>query len=209
MSDLTAFLIPALQDLAAHEDELRDVDAAAGDGDLGITVRSTCDASVAWLQAHPDVSDWPTALAGLSEVVASTNPSTFASLISRGLRAAGKALTADPSAARPDVVCFDAFVAMVQKRGGAKVGDKTFLDALIPAVEQLRTATSFAAAVPAMHAAAVSGLESTRDVLPQHGRAAWLGERARGLPDAGSVVVVRLLEAFDADVAAWSQEQVA
>jgi hypothetical protein len=44
--------------------------------------------------------------------------------------------------------------------------------------------------------AAVRGTQQTMGELAQHGRAAWVGERARGVPDAGCVVVIRFLEAL-------------
>jgi dihydroxyacetone kinase-like protein len=190
-------LVRLLTSLIDHEGEFRELDAAAGDGDLGITVRSTATAVLEWL---PNIGAGSTAelLVGIAQVCASTSPSTFTSLVSRGLSAAAKAL-GEPQ--RDDlsslVVALEAGIAMIQRRGGAKPGDKTFLDALMPALEAARSATSVTEALPLMRVAAIAGTEQTAPATPQHGRAAWVGERARGVPDAGSVVVIRALEALE------------
>jgi len=46
--------------------------------------------------------------------------------------------------------------------------------------------------------AARAGAEATKEMTPAKGRAAWVGDRSRGMPDAGAVAYVRLLEALDA-----------
>jgi DAK2 domain len=196
-----------LEALAAHEEEFRRLDAAAGDGDLGITVRSTCEAALEWLRAHPD-AEASVMLAGLAEVCANTNPATFSSLVSRGLAAAAKSIgTASDGGMAPAVTALEAGIAMVARRGGAAAGEKTFLDALLPALTAMREAASFAEALPMMLRAAVQGTEQTTGELAQHGRAAWVGERARGVPDAGCVVVIRFLEAVAGpDTVPWTAD---
>lgn len=74
--------------------------------------------------------------------------------------------------------------------GGAKVGDKTLIDVLIPAQAAFDAALGrgegFAACLAAMKDAAAGGLESTRDMVARIGRASRLGERSRGTLDAGA-----------------------
>jgi len=73
----------------------------------------------------------------------------------------------------------------------AQVGDKTLIDALAPANEAIREAAkegkSFADALKEMKAAAEKGRDSTRDLVAKFGRSSRLGERSRGVLDAGSV----------------------
>ena len=132
-----------LRSLIDHEEEFRELDAAAGDGDLGITVRSAAVAILEWLPQAGTAGSASELLAGIAQVCASTSPSTFGSLVSRGLAAAAKALGDEQ---RDDlsslVVALEAAIAMVQRRGQAEPGEKTFLDALIPALQAARTATS-------------------------------------------------------------------
>ena len=72
----------------------------------------------------------------------------------------------------------------------AQVGDKTLMDVLIPADEAYRAAVAegagFAAALDAMDAAALKGRDSTVDMVAKLGRSSRLGERSRGVMDAGS-----------------------
>jgi hypothetical protein len=202
----------ALEALIAGEEEFRRLDAAAGDGDLGITVRGSALAALEWLQAHP-ASPAGSVLAGLAGVCASTNPSTFASLVSRGLAAAARSLEGsdggsgggDDDGVAAAAGALEAGIAMVRRRGGAVAGEKTFLDALEPALGAMRGAASVREALAGMRLAAAHGTEQTMGDLGQHGRAAWVGERARGVPDAGCVVVIRFLEALEGAAAVpWS-----
>ncbi|MCB7305900.1 dihydroxyacetone kinase subunit DhaL [Bariatricus massiliensis] len=72
----------------------------------------------------------------------------------------------------------------------AKVGDKTLVDTLAPAVESLKKSASegigFADALSAMKAAAEAGRDSTKDMVAKFGRSSRLGERSRGVLDAGA-----------------------
>lgn len=82
----------------------------------------------------------------------------------------------------------------------ARVGDKTLVDTLSPALEALKTALadgkSFHTALEEMKAAAAAGRDSTQNLVAQYGRAARLGERSRGVLDAGSVSCCLLLTAM-------------
>lgn len=88
----------------------------------------------------------------------------------------------------------------VQDIGSAKVGDKTLLDALAPAVEAFDTATAagkpFSEALTEMKAAAARGRDSTVDMVAKVGRSARLGERSRGVLDAGATSCTMILEGF-------------
>lgn len=87
----------------------------------------------------------------------------------------------------------------VQGVGSAKVGDKTLIDCLQPAVEAFEAAFAggdFAAAVGAMKAAAERGRDSTVDLVARVGRSARLGERSRGVLDAGATSCALILGAL-------------
>ena len=81
----------------------------------------------------------------------------------------------------------------VQKRGGAKLGDKTLLDALIPAVESVKASgaagESFAVALPKGRDAAIAGSESTKLIAASKGRASYVGDRSINFPDAGATAI--------------------
>jgi len=73
----------------------------------------------------------------------------------------------------------------------AKIGDKTMMDTLIPAVEAYKTAVnhgkSFIEALEEMKIAAEKGKESTKELIAKVGRASRLGERSKGFLDVGAV----------------------
>ena len=89
-------------------------------------------------------------------------------------------------------------LAQIKRRGGAEAGDKTMLDALVPAVLALEeTAAQGMSPGDAFHVAARrprSGALSTKDMVAKHGRAKNLGERALGFLDPGSVSTALIFE---------------
>lgn len=82
----------------------------------------------------------------------------------------------------------------------AQVGDKTLVDTLSPAVDAMKQAaeagTDFGAALAQMKDAAKKGMESTKDLVAKFGRSSRLGERSRGVLDAGSVSCCIILTAM-------------
>jgi phosphoenolpyruvate---glycerone phosphotransferase subunit DhaL len=86
----------------------------------------------------------------------------------------------------------------LEELGGAKVGDKTIMDVLVPAEAAYESAairgTSFPDALAQMAAAAENGKESTRDLVAKIGRASRLGERSRGVLDAGATSGALILQ---------------
>jgi dihydroxyacetone kinase-like protein len=88
----------------------------------------------------------------------------------------------------------------VQELGGAQVGDKTLVDTLHPAVaafdQSLSKDPSFAKALEAASMAAEKGKEDAKALVAKLGRASRLGERSRGVLDAGSVSCWLLLKAM-------------
>src|SRR5690606_22061043 len=80
--------------------------------------------------------------------------------------------------------------ARVQERGGARVGDKTMVDALVPYEQvlaaELATGATVAAACRAAARAAADGAAATADLVARVGRARPHAERSRGTPDPGA-----------------------
>lgn len=86
----------------------------------------------------------------------------------------------------------------VKKRGKAKPGDKTMIDSLGPAVEAAEKSSSLDESMAAAVKAAQEGVEATKDMVANFGRAKSLGERALGHPDPGSISICIILEAMQA-----------
>jgi dihydroxyacetone kinase-like protein len=94
----------------------------------------------------------------------------------------------------------------MRKQTPARPGDKTMLDALIPAVEALRAATSagpdVASAMKRAADAAARGAEGTRDMQARFGKARNLGERSKGTVDPGATSISCIFKGFADAVAA-------
>lgn len=94
----------------------------------------------------------------------------------------------------------DAAIEGIQSIGSAKKGDKTLLDTIIPAGEgflkEYEHTHSFAEALKAMKTCAEKGWKSTEDMIAKIGRASRLGERSRGVLDAGATSSYLILSAL-------------
>jgi len=176
---------------------LSEIDGAIGDGDHGINMSKGFTAAGAKLGAAP--GSLSHALAVLGETLIEGVGGSMGPLYGTFFAAMAESLGARE---RVDAAAFSAMLAAglngIQEVGGAKVGDKTLLDALVPAREAfdaaLRGGRSFADALDAMAAAAEAGKESTRDLVAKVGRASRLGERSRGVLDAGATSCALILQ---------------
>ena len=113
----------------------------------------------------------------------------------------GKDLKGKETLEDADVVqIFASYEAGVAKLGEAKVGDKTFLDGLHPAVESLQASLAAGESLADMAGkaadAAEEGFKATTTMLAVHGRAATRGEASRSLEDPGAKVASLIMQAF-------------
>lgn len=195
-AELRSLLDRALELVTKSEDELRDLDSAIGDGDLGITVSRGAQAARQAIAALPPESAPSEIIRAVATAIASANPSSFAALTATALLAASRSVTGRESLTVADVVTMAQQAApAIQKRGKAEVGDKTVLDALVPSVAALE-ANASNEALATMIAAARKGIDDTTGDMSRKGRAAWLGERSMGHPDPGATAYLRFLEAL-------------
>jgi len=189
--ELRDVLTRSLSTLPAHADELRDLDAALGDGDLGITVSAGCAAVIKALEGLPDDATVADVLLSAGKAFSTANPSTFAALTGGGLLAASKVMAGKTSMGKAEAVEIG--------RGKSKVGDKTVLDALIPSLDVLESSTGTAAELlAAMIATAQEQVDATAGLQSQKGRAAWVQERSVGHADPGATAYLLFLAALQA-----------
>lgn len=196
-------------------DELNRLDAAAGDGDLGLTMTAAASGAAA-LAARGEL-DGKTpgeALRSLGMEIARCAPSTSGTLFARGLLQAGREAgtweagdrEAGYRAADQPVALAAALIRAgiegVERAGKAQPGDRTMLDALVPVLEALQGAAEGGegpqAAAAAAAEAARTGAESTRLMEAKVGRASWIPERAKGNVDGGAQAVAVIAEAVAA-----------
>ena len=110
---------------------------------------------------------------------------------------AGVTLTPTPEPNSAEVIAgLRAAIDGIKQRGETDLGDKTLLDALVPAVDELEKALDEGApdALPRAAAVAREAAENTKGMLAQRGRAAYTGERSRESADAGAVGIAVMFE---------------
>jgi len=193
----------AFRSIAAHmktrSEELRELDAACGDGDLGITVTKGFTAIASRLD---DLEGEPPdrLLKSLGLTFNNAAASTFGVFFATAFMHAGKSIEGKARITVGDFcMMLKGAAEGIATRGRAKVGDKTILDALAPACEAAEEAVARGAGWSEVLSAAVDGArrgaESTRDLLPKVGRARWLGDQTKGIQDPGATFVQFFLQA--------------
>jgi dihydroxyacetone kinase-like protein len=197
--EVCQMLQAAVGQIRANHELLSRLDAAVGDGDHGTTILRTMEALAKAISDHPG-SDLKPLLSKIAWDVmdcdgGSTGPllGSFFSGMSAGV------------AATPELDC-TAVVAMlaggihkVAKQSRAVVGDKTMMDAFLPALDALQAAApagDIRAALQAAAAAAAAGAEATKEYRAKFGRARNLGERVIGHIDPGAVSVSLIFKGF-------------
>lgn len=171
-------------------DQLTELDSAIGDADHGSNLQRGFTAVAAVVEK--DAPATPGAVLTLAgRQLISTVGGASGPLYGTLLRRTGKALGEDAEVTQEQLAqAFAAGVAAVGQLGGAQAGDKTMLDALLPAAEAL--ALSFRGAADAARA----GAEATIPLLARKGRASYLGERSIGHQDPGATSAALLVEAL-------------
>jgi phosphoenolpyruvate---glycerone phosphotransferase subunit DhaL len=187
-------------------EELGRLDAAAGDGDLGLTMVAAATAA-AELADRGELDGKPAgeALRSLGMAIARSAPSTAGTLLARGLlqasRDAGDQIDDQPVAVAAALV--RAGIGGIQKAGKAQPGERTMLDALVPLADALDNSAlrgdGLAAATASAAVAARAGADSTAQMEAKIGRASWIPERAKGNVDGGAHAVAVMAAAI-ADV---------
>ena len=195
---LRALLTAVANRLALAEDELRDLDAAIGDGDLGITVRAASKAAIATLAGMARSASPVEIIRCLASAIASANPSTFGALVAGGMIAGAKAIDGTNELGRNEILAFGRAAAQaIGTKGRSAVGDKTILDALVPSLDALEAAApDNSSALDLMIGAAKRGIDETKALPSKRGRAAWMGDRTKEHSDPGATAYLRFLEAI-------------
>jgi dihydroxyacetone kinase-like protein len=183
-----------------NEKYFGDLDAVVGDGDFGYSMARGFEIVLSDWDGF-DRTDISTFLKKIAVVITSRIGGTSGPIWGTGfLRAATTAAGAESLDAEQIAAMLRAAVAGIKARGGAEVGDKTLLDALVPATETIEEqAKAGSSADETLRAAAVTAraaAEATRPMLAKKGRAAYTGERSVGTLDAGAVAVAVLFEAL-------------
>lgn len=199
-TDIVSILKEVASDFESHSEELRQLDAIIGDGDLGVTVELGSKALREYL-ASPDDDNTGQLLVKCGLQFNKASPSTFGTLLASAFMGAGKVATEKKKIGIEDLgLIVDGAVDGIKKRGKAEVGDKTMLDCLVPAVEafkkELTSGVDPEVALKAAVTAAEKGMKATISMISKHGRASWHREKTVGVQDAGATAMYYLIESF-------------
>ena len=179
------------ESIIANRDFLTDLDREIGDGDHGVNMARGFTAVIQ--KIDPDEADIG---AVLKKVGGASGP-----LYGTAYIEAGKVLMGKETLSEADFqAALEAAIAGIQKRGRAVRGEKTMLDALIPALETYTAKTgegcSLAEGLESACAAAKDGVEYTKTIAATKGRASYLGERSIGHQDPGATSATLTLTAI-------------
>jgi dihydroxyacetone kinase-like protein len=179
-----------------------DLDAVVGDGDFGYSLARGFEIVLSdWDSLEYDDAGGllkKTALI-LSKRIGGTSGPIWGTAFLR----AGVSLSNEPGDA---IAALRAAIEGIKQRGDTDLGDKTLLDALVPAVDTLERDLGAGGATALEHAAATAreAAEATKGMLAQRGRASYTGERSRASADAGAIGVAVLFEAVSK---AWRESE--
>ena len=201
VSEVRARLIGALNAMPASAEELRELDAALGDGDLGVTVKAGSLAAADAIAKLPPDAALGEVLIATGKAFSTANPSTFGALVGGGLLAATKTVAGSQVAGRGEALAMGrAVAARIAERGKSQLGDKTVLDALVPSLDTLEAFGSDSvderALLDAMIDTAERQVRATAALQSKKGRAAWVQERSIGHADPGATAWLRFLQAW-------------
>ena len=196
--DVLAWLAALQQSFRDNRDRLTELDSAIGDADHGTNMDRGFTAVAAELADKP-----PADLRGVFQAVATVLIRTVGGAAGPlygtfFLRAAARCQSSTGLDAGTLADVFGAGVEGVRQRGKAAAGDKTMLDAWLPALEAMRQAAGEGADIPGMLeravAAAEAGMLATVPMQARKGRASYLGPRSIGHQDPGATSSYLLLK---------------
>ena len=180
-------------------DYLNELDSATGDGDHGTAILSTMKAAV---EATKEEATFTALLNNVGWGIMKATGGSTSSLTGAFYLGMGNVVQDETLSPEKTVKAFEAALKNTASMTPAKAGDKTMMDAIIPAVEAMRKqitdnpestlAEIFAAAAQA----AREGAEATKEMTAKQGRAKNLGPRSVGHIDAGATSFALIMTAF-------------
>jgi len=182
----------------ANEKYFGDLDSVVGDGDFGFSLARGFERVIEGWDGF-DRTDIGTFLTKIAVVITSRVGGTSGPIWGTAFLRAGSYAKGKVDLTGEDVVAMlRAGIAGIMARGGASLGEKTLLDALVPMTDAIErgvqagddTATILASAATTAREAA----EATKVLEAKRGRASYTGERSIGSVDPGAIAVAVLME---------------
>jgi len=179
---------------------LTELDAAIGDGDHGINMDRGFDAVTLKIADMPD-ADIGAMFKAVGMALVSTVGGASGPLYGTAFMRVGAALAGKTELSQDDVLTgMKAALEGIQTRGKAVQGEKTMLDALIPAISAFEEGQAAGLDNKAIWSkvlkAAQDGIEYTKTIIATKGRASYLGERSLDHQDPGATSMTLILQCF-------------
>lgn len=184
---------------AEKKEELCDMDAKMGDGDLGLTMDKGYGALPQLIKENTEPGDIGKTLMKAGMKMAGLVPSTMGTLMSSGVMEGGKALKGKTEFGAEELsVYLTAFAAGIKKRGKCELGDRTILDSVDAgaksAAEAAAAGKTMEEVIEAACQGASAGVEATKDMVPKFGKAAVFAAKAAGVADQGAVAGMYMIQ---------------
>lgn len=200
LGDVETVVAQIARTAVANEKYFGELDAVVGDGDFGYSMARGFELVIQDWDSF-DRTDIGTFLKKIAVVITSriggTSGPIWGTAFLRAGVVAGTATKLEPAQV---VAMLRAAIEGIKARGHSDVGDKTLLDAIVPAVdtieEQIGQGRYTAAILRAAAVTAREHAEATRAMQAMRGRASYTGERSIGTLDAGAVAVAVMFEAL-------------
>ncbi|WP_104125827.1 dihydroxyacetone kinase subunit DhaL [Cryobacterium sp. Y57] len=195
----TEFVVRSIAETAIENEEaFCELDSVVGDGDFGYSLARGFEKVLEEWDVF-DRTDSSIFLKSIAHTITSRIGGTSGPLWGTAFLRASTAVRGRDAVGGADVVAMlRAAIAGIKDRGKSDVGDKTLLDALVPATDALEVAvaqgSSFEKALDEAAKAARVAADATSSLQARRGRASYTGERSIGSPDAGAVAVAIILE---------------
>lgn len=182
---------------------LSDIDGAIGDGDHGINMNKGVTLCRVALDKEPGGFSY--GLQTLGKILLLKIGGSMGPLYGKLFIAFGKSFeTKDHISAEDFLIGLKDALGAIRTVSQAETGDKTLMDVLVPAVGAFEHAfnekLSFSMALDAMSIAALEGRNSTVDMVAKIGRSSRLGERSKGVMDAGAASCFLILNTMAATI---------
>jgi dihydroxyacetone kinase-like protein len=195
--DIIFLLQHAAKGLSENHERLGELDALAGDGDMGVTAELISKA-IDLCMASPE-ADIGRLLMNCGMEINRRSPSTFGTLLASAFIEAGKAALGRKEIPVVDLAALGrSAVDGIRKRGKSDAGEKTMLDCIVPALDGFYSAISGGAsikvAIEATIEAAGAGTRNTTRMAATHGRASYRQDRSVGIQDAGATAICFMIE---------------
>jgi len=186
---------------AEKKDELCDMDAKMGDGDLGLTMEKGFSAMPGLIKENTEEGNIGKTLFKAGSRMAAIVPSTMGTLMASGIMEGGKRLNGEKEMDASKFALFlRGYADGIKKRGKCEVGDRTVLDAIdkaaLRAEEKASAGASLTDTALAAREGAEEGCEATKDMKPKFGKAAVHEAASIGVCDQGATVGKYLLGAM-------------